>query len=132
MSTDLSEALGRLIPFATHLGIRLEEQGGGRTVLTLELRPELMNSFGSGHGGVIMTVLDIAMACAACTLVENNRGAITVEMKTSFIGVCKGTITAEGKCVHLGSSVAFCEGEVRDADGKVVAKASGTFMVRRQ
>jgi uncharacterized protein (TIGR00369 family) len=129
---DISEALGRLIPFATHLGIQLKEQGGGRTVLTLELRPELMNSFQSAHGGVIMTLLDIAMARAACTLDDRAVGAITVEMKTSFIGACKGAITAEGTCLHLGSSVAFCEGEIRDAAGKLVAKASGTFMVRRE
>ncbi|MGZ5031958.1 MAG: PaaI family thioesterase [Usitatibacter sp.] len=127
---DISEALGRLIPFATHLGIHLTEQGAGRTVLTLELRPELMNSFHSAHGGVIMTLLDIAMARAACTLDDKAVGAITVEMKTSFIGICKGTLTAEGTCLHLGSSLAFCEGEIRDAAGALVAKASGTFKVR--
>lgn len=128
---DISEALGRLIPFATHLGIQLREQGGGRTVLTLELRPELMNSFQAAHGGVIMTLLDIAMARAACTLDEEAVGAITVEMKTSFIGACRGTLTAMGQCLHFGASVALCEGELRDADGKLVAKSSGTFMVRR-
>jgi uncharacterized protein (TIGR00369 family) len=128
---EISEALGRRIPFGALLGIHMKEQGQGRCVLTLELRPDLMNSFGSAHGGVIMTLLDIAMACAACTLVEDNVGAITVEMKTSFIGVCRGAITAEGTCLHLGSSVAFCEGEIRDATGKLVAKASGTFKVRR-
>ena len=129
---DISEALGRLIPFATHLGIQLKEQGGGRTLLTLELRPELMNSFHSAHGGVVMTLLDIAMARAACTLDDRAVGAITVEMKTSFIGVCRGTLTAVGQCLHLGTSVAFCEGELRDSEGKLVAKASGTFMVRRE
>jgi len=40
-------------------------------------------------------------------------------------------LVAEGRCIHFGRSVAFCEGEARDAGGKVVARASGTFMVRR-
>ena len=40
-------------------------------------------------------------------------------------------LVAEGRCIHFGKSVAFCEGEARDAGGRVVARASGTFLVRR-
>jgi len=128
---EIARALGRKIPFASHLGVRLAEQGGGRAVLEVEPVAELLNSFGSAHGGVIMTLLDIAMAVAARTLDPKAVGAITVEMKTSFIGTCEGKLVAEGRCIHFGKSVAFCEGEARDAGGKVVARASGTFIVRR-
>ena len=127
---DISEALGRRIPFATHLGIHLVERGDGRAVLTLELRPELMNSFDAAHGGVVMTLLDIAMAIAARSLDPEAVGAITVEMKTSFMGVGTGLLTATGQCLHLGKSVAFCEGKVHNADGKLAASATGTFMLR--
>lgn len=127
---DISEAMGRLIPFATHLGVELVERGEGRAVLRLELRPELMNSFEAAHGGVVMTLLDIAMATAARTLDPKSVGAITVEMKTSFMGTGKGVLTATGQCLHLGKSVAFCEGRIHNADGKLAASASGTFMLR--
>lgn len=127
---DISEALGRQIPFASHLGIQLIERGDGRAVLTLDLRQELMNSFEAAHGGVVMTLLDIAMATAARTLDPKAVGAITVEMKTSFMGVGKGLLTATGTCLHLGKSVAFCEGKVHNADGKLAAHATGTFMLR--
>ena len=127
---DISKALGRRIPFASHLGIQLVEKGSGRCVLTLELREELMNSFEAAHGGVVMTLLDIAMAMAARSLDPKAVGAITVEMKTSFMGVGKGVLTATGECLHLGRSVAFCEGKVHNADGKLAASASGTFMLR--
>ena len=127
---DISKALGRRIPFASHLGIQLVEKGDGRCVLKLELRDELMNSFEAAHGGVVMTLLDIAMAMAARSLDPKAVGAITVEMKTSFMGVGKGVLTATGECLHLGRSVAFCEGKVHNADGKLAASASGTFMLR--
>ncbi len=70
---EIARALGRKIPFASHLGVRLVEQGGGRAVLEAELVPELLNSFGSAHGGVIMTLLDIAMAVAARTSARGKR-----------------------------------------------------------
>src|SRR5829696_2266461 len=106
---DISEALGRRIPFASHLGIQLVEQGGGRAVLMLEIRPEHMNRFDVAHGGVVMTLLDIAMAVAAGSLDPSSTGTITVEMKTTFIGAATGTVTVEGRCLHLGKSVALCE-----------------------
>ena len=128
---DLSQALGRRIPYADLLGVRLRSRGEGVAVLELALRPELMNSWESAHGGVIMTLLDIAMAVAARSADPKALGAITVEMKTSFIGTCTGTLVAEGRCLHFGRSVAFCEADARDASGTVVAKGSGTFMVRQ-
>jgi uncharacterized protein (TIGR00369 family) len=127
---DISKALGRRIPFASHLGIQLVEKGQGRCVLKLELREELMNSFEAAHGGVVMTLLDIAMAMAARSLDPKAVGAITVEMKTSFMGAGKGVLTATGECLHLGRSVAFCEGRIHNADGKLAASGSGTFMLR--
>jgi uncharacterized protein (TIGR00369 family) len=127
---DISEALGRRIPFASHLGIRLVEQDGGRAVLMLDIRPEHMNRFEVAHGGVIMTLLDIAMAVAASSLDPTAQGTITVEMKATFIGAATGTVTVEGRCLHLGKSVALCEGKVHGAEGKLLASGSGTFMLR--
>ena len=131
MAQDIGEALGRPIPYASLLGIRLRSRGAGRAELEMDLRPELMNSWDAAHGGVLMTLLDIAMAVAARSADPQALGAITVEMKTTFIGPCRGTLVAEGVCIHAGNSVSFCEGEARDAGGRVVARASGTFMVRR-
>lgn len=127
---DISQALGRDIPFATHLGIQLTEKSPGRVVLMLEIRPQLMNRFEVAHGGVVMTLLDIAMAIATNTLDESAEGVITVEMKANFMGAAKGTVTVEGRCLHLGKTLAFCEGNAHDGAGKLCATASGTFMVR--
>jgi acyl-coenzyme A thioesterase PaaI-like protein len=59
-------------------------------------------------------------------------GAITVEMKTTFIGTCEGKLVAEGRCIHSGKSLSFCEAEAHDSAGKLVARSSGTFIVRRE
>jgi uncharacterized protein (TIGR00369 family) len=128
---DIEVSLGRKLPFAKHLGIRLVGFGDGRARLELDARPELMNSWDSMHGGATMTLLDIALAVALRSLDAEKKGAITVELKVNFVGPGQGTLIADGRCVHRGKTIAFCEGEVHDASGKLVATASGTFMLRR-
>jgi uncharacterized protein (TIGR00369 family) len=132
MKSDLDKHLGRVIPFANLLGIELLELQAGVARFGLELRPELMNSFHAAHGGVVMTLLDIAMAFAARSMDAHAVGAITVEMKTTFIAVAKGRLVAHGRCVHHGSTVSLCEGEIQDTTGRTIARASGTFMLRKE
>jgi uncharacterized protein (TIGR00369 family) len=129
---DIAKALGRPIPFGSLLGIRILDHGGGRAILEVDLRPELLNSVGVAHGGVTMTILDIAMSLAARTKDPKGTMAVTIEMKTSFLAPAHGKLVVQADCLQLGKSVAFCEGEARDAKGEVVARASGTFMVRRK
>lgn len=124
-------AIGRHVPFADLLGITVAEHAPGRARLELELRPELMNSWKVAHGGVVMTLADIALGVAVLTLARGAHGAMTIELKVSFLGPAKGRLAAEGRCLKAGKSLAFCEGEVLDGEGNVVAKALGTYRVRR-
>ncbi len=118
------------MPFAELLGIRVVLREKGRAILEQRLRPELLNSWGVAHGGVVTTLADIALAVAALTLDASARGALTVELNVSFIGPGTGTLVAEGRCLKAGRSLAFSEGEIRDGEGKLVAKAVGTFQLR--
>lgn len=127
---SLSHIVGRPVPFAELLGVRIVHREPGLARLEVDARPELMNSHQATHGGVVMTLADIALAVAAMTLDPQSRGAITVELKVSFIAPGTGTLVAEGRCIRAGKSLCFSEGEVRDRAGNVVAKALGTFSLR--
>ena len=127
----LSELIGRPVPFAEFLGIRIVESEPGLARLEMALRPELLNSFHDAHGGVVMTLADVALAVAAITRDGAARGAITVDLSVSFIGPGKGNLVGEARCLRAGKSLAFSEGEIRDAGGNLVAKALGTFKLRR-
>jgi uncharacterized protein (TIGR00369 family) len=127
----LAELIGRPVPFADHLGIRLGSVDADRAVLELPLRPELLNSHGGVHGGVVTALADVALAVAAIAREPGARGAYTVDLSVSFLGPGAGTLTAEGRCLRVGRSLAFSEGEVRDDRGELVAKAIGTFKLLR-
>jgi len=107
------------IPFVKDLGIEFVSAAGGRSVLTLDLAPRHLNSWSVAHGGVLMTLLDVAMAVAGRSL----------EMKTSFLQPANAgsRLTASGFAFHRSSTMVFCEGEVRDPDQRLIAKSLGTF-----
>jgi len=116
------------IPFTEHLGVRLLEMTREHAVVSLEKRPELLNSWGATHGGVIMTMLDLVMSWAVRGHYEVIGGVLTVDMSVGFMRAGFGDrVVAEGRVLHGGQSTAFCEGEARDEQGNLLAKAIGTF-----
>jgi uncharacterized protein (TIGR00369 family) len=118
----------RTIPFAEHLGIRPIEITGERAVIELRRRPELLNSWGAAHGGVIMTMLDVVMSMAVRGHYRANTPVITIDMSVGFMNASRNDfVRAEGRVLHAGESTAFCEGEARDESGLLLAKAIGTF-----
>jgi len=119
------------IPFVELLGFELLVCEAGRAEIALPLRDELTNSWSVAHGGVLMTLLDVAMAGAARSPNQpghaTSHGVVTVELKTSFIRPGLGRLLATGTLLHRSASMAFCEARVVDPHGLIVAHATGTF-----
>lgn len=123
------------IPFVQQLGFELHSVGDGEAELRLTISEQHLNSWRVAHGGVVMTLLDVAMAHAARSmnkqLADLGPGVVTVEMKTSFMRPGEGELRAVGKVLHRSTTMAFCEGSVFGADGRICAHATGTFKYLR-
>ncbi len=121
------------IPFLNWLGAVLVKAENGHSEVRLTMQPQHRNSWQVCHGGVLMTMLDAALATAARSLHPEFRGCATVDMNTTFVRPGDGgVLLAYGKCFHRSSTMAFCEGEVRDESGQLVSRASGTFKFIRK
>jgi uncharacterized protein (TIGR00369 family) len=119
---------GIRIPFTEHLGIQIVEMTKEHALVSLQRRPELLNSWGATHGGVIMTMLDLVMSWAVRGHYGVVGGVLTVDLSVGFMKAGLGErVTAEGRVLHGGKSTAFCEAEARDDKGVLLAKAIGTF-----
>jgi acyl-CoA thioesterase len=122
------------IPFVKDLGVEFLAADAGRATIALQLQARHLNSWNVAHGGVVMTLLDVAMAVAGRSLDPLAGGGITVEMKTSFVqpGLAGSRLTASAHAFHRSSTMAFCEGEVHDETGRLIARSMGTFRYIRQ
>jgi uncharacterized protein (TIGR00369 family) len=123
------------IPFVEALGLELLRFENGEAELALTPRDEHMNGLKMAHGGVVMTLLDVAMAHAARSprggVSVPARGVVTVEMKTSFMRPGMGRLVAHGKVLTQTQTLSFCEASLFNADHKLVAHATGTFKLLR-
>ncbi len=122
---------GAEIPFVHHLGFELRHFDGGESELLYQPRPEHLNSHGVTHGGASMTLMDVAMAVAARS-VQKDMGAVTIEMKTSFMRPAKGALIAKGRLLQRTHTMAFTEARLWDAQGRLCAHATGTFKYVRR
>ena len=119
------------IPFIQHLKIQTDELGKGSARLSVLIGKELTNSLGTAHGGVIMSLLDVAVCTAARTLHPDSIGVITIDLSTSFIGgASSARLVADARVLKDGRSMSFVEAEAKNEDGSLVAKAIATVRVR--
>ena len=86
--------------------------------------------------GVLMALLDRAMVQAAASRIGFVREAVSVDLHVAFVHPlvvrpASGRLTARARACGGGKSVCFCEAEASNADGKVVARALGTFRYRK-
>lgn len=115
------------VPFMEHIGLKplSLEDGCCRTLLARQ--PALVNSRGDIHGGTLMSAFDFTLSAAARSHEPTRFGAITIDMTTHFYEAARTDLMVIGRCARRGKSIAFCEGEILDQSGTVVAVARAMF-----
>lgn len=90
---------------------------------------QLTNPMKQIQGGYLCAMLDECMSVACMVASGMTSVAPTLEMKTSFFRpALPGAIVGIGRVARWGKTIAFTEGELRDAEGRLLAKATGTAM----
>jgi len=96
-NAEFAREFQKKIPFVGHLGMEVDSIGDGTAVLSVKVKPGYTNSFGSAHGGLIMTIMDVALCTAARSQHANSIGVITIDISMQFIGVGRDKLIAEAR-----------------------------------
>ncbi len=111
-------------------GLRLRFDERYRPVVELPYNPALNHSMGGVHGGVYMTLLDIAAWFAAATAHEVGVWVATSELTTHLLKpVFRQDLRAVGQLIQSGRRLDIAEAHLYDAEGRLVGHGVGTFAV---
>ncbi len=126
--TRIRQAISR-VPFATLLGIELEQAERGSAKLRLNIRDELRQIHGVMHGGAIATLIDTATAFAIVTLLEDKERFSTVDLMVNYLRPLKeGTATATARVLRVGRRLITVSADVFDDSGNLAATALSTYL----
>ena len=125
-----SEDGGGGMEFTSALGMQTLETGSGRCRMALDADETHWSTAGRAHGGVLFTLLDTALGRAVISALPEGQGCATVECKINFFRpVLRGRLVAEAEVVTKTRRTTYAEGSITDAEGRIVARATGTFFI---
>lgn len=127
---NLGEELN--VPFLKLLGVRLISAEMGKGEILLALKPEHTNTWDVAHGGVLLTLMDVAMAVAARSSDPGDRSVVTVEMKNNFMQAANGILRVKADTVRRTATMAFCEAKLYNDQGEICCMATGTFQLLKR
>lgn len=106
----------------------------GRTTWRMKADERFANPVGLIQGGFVAAFADSSMGAASVTYAASQDRKVfsaNAEMKISFLKPVKvgADLTCTAYVISGGSRAAFVEADVTDEDGRLVAKASSTYLL---
>jgi len=118
------------IGLAKTLGVRFVETGKDRIVAELDIKPELMTTTGTVHGGTLMAFADTIGAAGTVVNLAPGQSTATLESKTNFFAACReGTLRAESTPLHRGKRTHVWQTRISDASGRLLSLTIQTQVV---
>ena len=118
--------------FMKTIGARLDSINEGRVVISVELKPSMMQQHGFGHAGVTFSIGDSAAGYAALTKMGKNQEVLTSEMKIHLMSPADGKILkAVGSVLKAGRRLLVVQSNiysVADKNEKLIATMLGTMV----
>jgi uncharacterized protein (TIGR00369 family) len=133
LKESYEKALRRTVetaPYYQLLQITLEKIDEGFARFHMPFRKELTQAYGVVHGGAIASLADAAVAFALMTMIQPGEKVTTAEFKINFLSpVHKGEMIGEARIVNKGKKLVLADMEVKNEEGKLLAKGLATYMI---
>lgn len=112
-------------PFGRWLNGTLTAVEEGSLTVEFIVRPEMCNPANILHGGIATSILDDVIGMTVFSM-GNQIFYSTVNLNIDFLFAAKPNekLTAKSKIVRMGKKIAHAEGEIRNEEGKIIAKCT--------
>jgi uncharacterized protein (TIGR00369 family) len=120
------------VPIGDTLNFRITEVESGRIVLVGRPEQRSYNLLGTVHGGWAASILDTAMALAAMSSLDENNRHTTLDIRINYlrpITLDTGEVRCEGLLIQGGRRVAYAEGRLTDAAGKLLCHGTSSCLI---
>ena len=118
--------------FMETIGAKLDSVEEGQVVISVELKPSIMQQHGFGHAGVTFSIGDSAAGYAALTKMGENQEVLTSEMKINLVSPADGKmLKAVGSVLKAGKRLFVVQSNiysVSEKKEKLVAIMLGTMV----
>lgn len=131
---DLAARRASGSPIGETMGLIATAAEHGKVALQATPDQRHLNPAGAVHGGFAATCLDGAAALALFTTLPLDASYSTVDLNVKYVRPLTAgqAYKSCGWLVERTRSLAICEADIRDDDGKLYAKASATLMVKER
>jgi uncharacterized protein (TIGR00369 family) len=110
----------------------IDKSEPGRSVWQMLADERFANPVGIIQGGFVAAFADSAMGAASVTFAKDRKVfSANAEIKVSFLKPAKvgSLLTCTAYVISGGNRAAFIEAEIADEDGRLIAKASSTYLL---
>jgi len=117
-------------PFADLIGFQITARGEGRCTSELTAEEPHLNPNGVVHGAVLYALADTGMGGALTSVLDEGLLCSTIEIKINYFRPARpGRLRCETRVVYKGSRTGALESEIFDDESRLLARATGTFMI---
>lgn len=110
----------------------IDKSEPGRSVWRMLADERFANPVGIIQGGFVVAFADSAMGAASVTFAKDRKVfSANAEIKVSFLKPARvgSTLTCTAYVISGGNRAAFIEAEITDETGRMIAKASSTYLL---
>ena len=118
--------------FIAVMALRDKTAADGRSRLELDATEEHLNKGGTVHGGVLATLVDMAMGEAIRSRTGDGEVPATSQLTVTYLRPGKpGALVVTGEVRKQGENLSVCEADV-EQDGRSLVHAVATFAVLKR
>jgi uncharacterized protein (TIGR00369 family) len=116
--------------FTKLIGVSYGPWEPGRSSIRLDVKPHHGNRMGIAHGGIILTLLDVACGMSGIHRPPGapKRLCVTISLTANFIAATKSpVIHGFGELTSERKTLFYASGRLTDDDGVLLATATGVY-----